>query len=479
MREYDVAIIGAGITGAAIARQIARNDIRIALIDSADDVAMGASRANSAIVHAGYDCPPGSLEALLNVRGNAMYDRWCKELDVPLGRLGSMVVAFSDEETKTVEALYERGLKNGVPDMRIITGDEARKIEPMLSRDAVSALYAGTGAITCPYEMTMACAENARTNGVEWLLGKAVTAIAREADGLRITLEDEQILAKRVVNAAGVFADDVSRMIGDDSFSIRPRKGEYMLIDRTADSPWTVLFQTPTKLGKGVLVSPTVDGNCFAGPTAVETGDKYDSSVTAEGIESLKRLAHKTAPGLDFRQVITSFAGIRAQPSTGDFIIRASEADYRMIHVAGICSPGFTSAPAIAEMVEHLLRASGLSPREKMSYNPVRKHIRVFRHMSETEREAAIAENPLYGRVICRCETVTEAEVIEAVRRGARSVDGVKRRTRAGMGRCQGGFCGPRVMEIISRETGIPMTEITKFGGKSYLLAGETRPQEG
>ncbi len=476
MREFDVAVIGAGITGAAIARQLSRYEIKIALVDAAEDVAMGASRANSAIVHAGYDCPPGSLEALLNVRGNAMYDRWCAELDVPLGRLGSLVVAFSDEETKTVQALYERGLKNGVPDMRVITGDEARGIEPMLSKEAVSALYAGTGAITCPYEMTMACAENARDNGAEWILGTAVTAIARDADGFVLALGEERVRAKRVVNAAGVFADDVSRMIGDDSFTIRPRKGEYLLIDRTAESPWTVLFQTPTKLGKGVLVSPTVDGNCFAGPTAIETDDKSDTSVSAKSIENLKRLARRTAPTLDFRQVITSFAGVRAQPSTGDFIIRASEADYRMIHAAGICSPGFTSAPAIAEMVEHLVRASGLELREKRTYNPNRRHIRAFRHMPETEKERAIAENPLYGRVICRCETITEAEVVEAVRRGARTLDGVKRRTRAGMGRCQGGFCGPRVMEIISREAGIPMTELTKFGGESYLLAGPTRP---
>lgn len=476
MREYDVAVIGAGITGAAIARQIARYDIRACLIDAAEDIAMGASRANSAIVHAGYDCAPGSLQALLNVRGNAMYDSWCEELDVPLGRLGSMVVAFTEEEAEAVRGLYERGLKNGVPGMRIITGDEARQIEPMLSAQAVCALYAGTGAITCPYELTMACAENARDNGVEWLMGKAVAAVGRDGDGLILTLGDERIRAKRVVNAAGLFADDVSRMIGDDSFSILPRKGEYLLTDRAAQCPWTVLFQTPTKLGKGVLVSPTVDGNCFAGPTAIDTDDKNDTSVSAESIENLKRLAHKTVPTLDFREVITSFAGVRAQPSTGDFIIRASHVDHRMIHAAGICSPGLTSAPAIAEMVEHLLRASGLELLKKPGYNPNRKHIRAFRLMTEEGKIAAIAEDPLYGRIICRCETITEAEVVEAVRRGARTLDGVKRRTRAGMGRCQGGFCGPRVMEIISRETGIPMTALTKFGGGSRLLAGSTRP---
>jgi glycerol-3-phosphate dehydrogenase len=385
-------------------------------------------------------------------------------------------LAFSDEEAETVGSLYERGLKNGVPGMRILSGDEAREMEPMLSKDVVSALYAATGGITCPYEMTVACAENARANGVEWLLGRAVEGIAFQDGWFTLSLGGERIRARRIVNAAGVFADEVSRMIGDDSFSVFPRKGEYLLVDRAVKSPEKVIFQTPTKLGKGVLVSPTVDGNCFAGPTSVETGDKLDTSVSAESIDMLKRLARKSAPALDFRQVITAFAGIRAQPSTGDFVIRASEKNPAFIHAAGICSPGLTSAPAVAERIEYLLRKSGLELREKQDYNPHRAHIRAFRHMTEDEKSAAIAENSLYGRVICRCETITEAEVVEAVRRGARTLDGVKRRTRAGMGRCQGGFCGPRVMEIISREAGIPMTELTKFGGKSYLLAGLTRP---
>lgn len=476
MREFDVAVIGAGITGAAIARQISRFDIRVALIDGADDIGMGASRANSAIVHAGYDCPPGSVEAEMNVKGNAMYDTWARELDVPLERVGTLVVAFSDEEAKTVKALYDRGLTNGVPGMRILTGDEARTMEPMLSKDVVSALYAATGGITCPYEMTIACAENARANGVTWCLGNAVKKITYVDGWFTLFVGDEQIHAMRIVNAAGVFADDVSGMIGDKSFTVFPRKGEYLLIDRAAKSPEMVIFQTPTKRGKGVLVSPTVDGNCFAGPTAVETGDKYDTSVSADSINMLKWLAHKSAPTLDFRQVITAFAGIRAQPSTGDFIIRASEINPCFIQAAGICSPGFTSAPAIAERVETLLRESGLSLTEKQDYTPLRTHIPAFRHMTEDQKTAAIEENPLYGRIICRCETITEAEVVEAVHRGATTLDGVKRRTRAGMGRCQGGFCGPRVMEIISREAGIPMTELTKFGGKSYLLADKTRP---
>ena len=281
-----------------------------------------------------------------------------------------------------------------------------------------------------------------------------------------------------MVNAAGLFSDDVARMIGDDSFTVRPRKGEYLLMDRSAKAPRYVIFQTPSRLGKGILVSPTVDGNSFVGPTAVDQTDKTDTSVSQEGIDQLRRMAKKSAPEMDFRNVITSFAGLRAQPSTGDFIIRPSEADGRMIHAAGICSPGLTSAPAVAELVEKLLMESGLTLTEDPAYDPHRSHIRRFRDMTREQKEAAIAENPLYARVICRCETITEAEIVEAVSRGARTLDGVKRRTRAGMGRCQGGFCSPRVMEIISRETGIPMEKLTKFGAGSYLVAEKTRSGE-
>ena len=255
MRNFDVAIIGAGVTGCAIARQLSRNRISIALIDKASDVAMGASRANSAIVHAGYDCPPGSLEAKLNVEGNALYTEWCRDLEVPLKRTGSLVVAFNEEEEATLADLYERGQKNGVPGMRIISGDEARAMEPMLADGVTKALLAETGGISCPYELTIACAENARANGAEWLLGKGVTGIEADADGFVIDLEGDKIHALRVINAAGVFADEVSHMIGDDSFTIKPRKGEYVLLDRGEKRPEMVIFPTPTKMGKGILVS--------------------------------------------------------------------------------------------------------------------------------------------------------------------------------------------------------------------------------
>ncbi len=479
MRNYDVAIIGAGVVGCAIARQLSRYDLSIALIDGAEDGAMGASRANSAIVHAGYDTPAGTLMAKLNVRGNALFTQWCDELEVPLQRVGTLVAAFNADEKLELRWLYERGLQNGVPGMEILSGQKARKMEPMLSPDVVAALHAKTGGITCPYELTIACAENARANGVEWLLGKRVKWIVAEPHNLVLRRGNEYLRARRVINAAGVHADTVARMLDDDSFIIRPRKGEYMLIDRTEERPSKVIFHTPTKMGKGVLVAPTVDGNAFVGPTAVNVSDKADTSVDANFVELLSTLSKRSVPTLNLKATIRAFAGLRAQASTGDFVIRASGAEPRMIHAAGICSPGLTSAPAIAEMMVDLVRESGLELVEKGDFDPTRRHIPAFRNMDEGQRAAAIAENPLYGRVVCRCEVVTEAEIVEAIRRGARSVDGVKRRTRAGMGRCQGGFCMPKVMAILSRELGVPMEELTKFGGDSLLLAGRTRKEEG
>lgn len=473
--RYDVAIIGAGITGSAIARYLSRFDLKLILIDSEADVAMGSSRANSAIVHAGFDCAPGTLMAEMNVKGNALYDSWCAELDVPLKRIGSVVIGFDGKDEAELQKLYDKGIANGVPGVKLISGDEVRAIEPSISGDVTKALWAPTGAITCPYELTIACAENARENGCEWLLNAPVTVIAHNADGVTITAGERTIDAKYVVNAAGLYADEIAHLVGDDSFDITPRKGEYLLLDRGTMPLNTVIFQTPSKLGKGVLVSPTVDGNAFAGPSAVDQTDKTDTSVTQEGIDSLMTQARRSAPGMNFRNVITAFAGLRAQPKVHDFILRASDSCPKMIHAAGICSPGLTSAPAIAEYIADLLKEAGLELNEKASYNPTRKHIRLFRHMTDDERIAAIAENPLYGRIICRCETITEAEIVEAIRRGATTVDGVKRRTRAGMGRCQGGFCGPRVMDILARELNVPMEEITKFGRDSHMIVGRTR----
>ncbi len=472
--QYDVLIIGAGVTGCAIARELSHTGLKIALSDACDDVAMGASRANSAIVHAGYDCVPGTLMAKLNVRGNEMFDDVCESLNVPLLRVGSFVIAFSEEDEKELNNLLERGRANGVPGLEIISGERAREMEPKLSDDVTAALWAPTAGITCPYELTIAMSENARANGADILLRKRAVAIDYANDEFTVKFEDgTSVSAKYVVNAAGVYADEVARLIGDDSFTISPRKGEYMLLDKQALCVGTVIFQTPSKLGKGVLVSPTVDGNIFAGPTAQDKVEKNDTQTTPEGLAELKKFSLKSVPTLNLRQVITSFAGVRAQPSTGDFIIRPSDKNAHFIHAAGICSPGLSSAPAIAEYVRGLIKEAGADTAERADAIYVREHAKPFRQMDADERAEAYKRNPLYGRIICRCETVTEAEIVDAIHRGATTVDGVKRRTRAGMGRCQGGFCAPRVMEILSRELGVPTESLTKFGGKSYMVAGK------
>lgn len=470
--QYDVLIIGAGVTGCAIARELSHTGLKIALSDACDDVAMGASRANSAIVHAGYDCVPGTLMAKLNVRGNEMFDDVCESLNVPLLRVGSFVIAFGEEDEKELNNLLERGRANGVPGLEIISGERAREMEPKLSDDVTAALWAPTAGITCPYELTIAMSENARANGADILLRKRAVAIDYANDEFTVKFEDgTSVSAKYVVNAAGVYADEVARLIGDDSFTISPRKGEYMLLDKQALCVGTVIFQTPSKLGKGVLVSPTVDGNIFAGPTAQDKVEKNDTQTTPEGLAELKKFSLKSVPTLNLRQVITSFAGVRAQPSTGDFIIRPSDKNARFIHAAGICSPGLSSAPAIAEYVRGLIKEAGADTAERADAIYVREHAKPFRQMDADERAEAYKRNPLYGRIICRCETVTEAEIVDAIHRGATTVDGVKRRTRAGMGRCQGGFCSPRVAEILSEELHIPMTDVTKCGGGSYLLS--------
>ena len=473
--DFDLAIVGAGTTGCAIARHLSRFDLKIALVDAAEDVAAGSSRANSAIVHAGFDAKPGSLMARLNVRGNAVFESWCRELSIPFNRCGSLVSAFTPDDEATLRDLLARGEANGVPGLRIVSGDEARALEPRLSKEVLSALWAPTAAIACPYEFCIACAENARANGAAWKLGAPVAALRDLGDAVEVAAGAETFRARFVVDAAGVFADDVARLLGDDSFSIRARKGEYLLLDRAAAPLARVLFPCPTKLGKGILVSPTVDGNTFAGPTAVDQESKTDTSVTAEGIATLKKVGLKSVPDLDFRKAITLFAGLRAQPSEGDFVIRRSAACPRLVLAAGICSPGFTSAPAIAETVEGLLAEAGLALRERADWNSRRERPVPFRRMDEAQRAAAIAANPLHGRIVCRCETVTEAEIVDAIRRGATTLDAVKRRTRAGMGRCQGGFCSPRVMESLARELSRPWTALTKDGGASRLVVAPTR----
>lgn len=476
--RYDVAIIGAGVSGALIARELSAYDVSVALLERANDVAMGTTKANSAIVHGGFDAITGTLKAKLNVKGTALMPVICKEMNVPYRNNGSVVLAFSENEMETVKTLYDRGIANGVEGLEIIDSARVKELEPHTSDDVVGALYCPSSGIVCPYELTIAATEVAVTNGVEFIRNCEVTAISDKGDYFALTTAQGEIEAKYVINAAGTHTDEVARMIGDNSFEVISRKGEYYLLDKSygylADH---TVFQCPNYMGKGVLVTPTVDGNILIGPTALDVSDGKDSiETTTEGLSTVVERAQKSIPEVNLRGAITSFAGVRAHLASEDFLIDWSEKSDRFINVAGIESPGLSAAPAIALYVKDLL-GEKLELNQKSSYTLTREAPVRFRHMNQSEREELIKKNASYGRIICRCETITEGEIIDAIHApaGARDVDGVKRRTRAGMGRCQGGFCGSKVVEILARELGVEMNEITKFGGNSKIVFDKTK----
>lgn len=475
--NYDVAVVGAGVIGSLIARELSRYSLRIALLDKCNDMAMGTSKANSAIVHAGFDAKPGSLKAKMNVEGTALMPELCKTLGVPFKPVGSFVVAFSDEEMNTLKELLERGNANGVPGLEIYDREKLKEAEPFISDEAKGALRAPSAGIVCPYELTIAAAENAVVNGAEFIRNFEVKKIDFNGEEFTLSNGESSINTKYVINAAGVFCDEIAALIGDNSIHTTPRKGEYMLCDKSIGHLANhTIFQCPSKMGKGVLVTPTVDGNLLIGPSALDIEDKSDVTTTAGTLADVLTAAKRSVPCLTTREVITSFAGLRAHCDRNDFIIEESEKNSQFINVAGIESPGLSSAPAIALYVKDIILGK-VNAEEKADFNPVREEPVRFRHMSNEERKALIEKNPAYGRIICRCETITEGEIIDAIKApaGARDVDGVKRRTRAGMGRCQGGFCGSKVVEILAKELGVEINEITKCGGNSRILYERTK----
>lgn len=473
----DIVVIGAGVSGCAVARELSRYDADVLVIDKDEDVCCGTSKANSAICHAGFDAPEGSLMAKLNVQGNEMMEQLSKDLDFPFKRNGSLVVCTHPEELDGLKDLYDRGVKNGVKDLKILTKEEVFKMEPNLNDDVCGALYAPTGGIVCPFNLTIALAENAAENGVKFRFDTEVTGIEKKDSGYLIKTNKGDIETKYVVNAAGVYADKLHNMVSAKKIHITARRGDYCLLDKTAGKHVShTIFAQPSKMGKGVLVSPTVHGNLIVGPTAIDIEDKDSTATTAQGINELTSKAGMTVKNLPMRQVITSFAGLRAHEDGHEFIIGEVEDAKQFIDCAGIESPGLSASPAIGVMVAGILKdLMGL--KEKADFKATRKGILNPSELSMEERNKLIKENPAYGNIICRCESVTEGEIIDALHRiiPARSLDGVKRRTRAGMGRCQAGFCSPRTMEIIERELGIPQEEITKSGGASKIVVGRTK----
>jgi len=475
---YDVAIIGAGVVGTLTARALSEYNQKVVILEKTSDVAMGTTKANSGIVHAGFDAKNGTLKAKLNVKGCNMMEDLCKTLYVPYEKNGSLVVAFSESEMETIKELYDRGIKNGVPDMEIIDQAKLRELEPYISEAAVGALHAKSAGIVSPYELAIAAAECAVSNGVEFERNFAVDKITKNGDTFQIECEcGKKVEAKLVINAAGLYADVIANKWNGEQFNVIPRLGEYGLLDRSAGYLAShTIFQCPNEMGKGILVTPSAHHNILVGPSAVNVEDKDDLSVRIGALREVFGKASKSVPTVSMRDMITSFAGLRAHLDTEDFYIEPSKTDDHFINLVGIESPGLASSPAIAEYVRDMVLS--VQPAEKKAdFNPSRRKPVIFRELSKEDKEALIAKDPSYARIVCRCETITEGEIRDAIRApfGAVDVDGVKRRTRAGMGRCQGGFCGSKVMEILADELGKPINEINKFGGKSDIIYERTK----
>ena len=462
----DVIIIGAGVSGCAIARELSRYQLDICVLERESDICEGTSKANSGIVHGGFDAKPGTLKAKLNVLGNSMMDEMSKKLDFEFKRNGSMVVCQNEMGIPALEKLLEQGKENGVKGMKILKREQALELEPNLADGVYAVLYIPSGGIVCPFGMNIAYAENAAQNGVEFKLGTEVQLIERVGQDYRIQTNQGVFDTKYVINAAGVYADVFHNMVSEQNLHIMPRRGDYCLLDKTAgDLVRHTVFQLPNEKGKGVLVTPTIHGNLLLGPTAIDIDDKEATATTAKGLQEVLEKCTKSVKNIPFKQVITSFAGLRAHEEHGEFIIGEVEDAKGFIDVAGIESPGLTSAPAIGIYVRDIL-AEKMELKEKEIFVEERKGIVRFLDLPKEEQNRLLQKNQAYGQIVCRCEQITEGEILDAIHRplGATTLDGVKRRTRAGMGRCQAGFCTPKVMEILARELHLELKDIRKNG---------------
>lgn len=479
---YDVLIIGAGITGASVAMELSKYRLNIAWLEKHNDVAMETTKANSGIIHSGYDPKPNTNLARLNVLGAKLYRELAPTLNFHYERIGSLVIGRNENDLRIITELYERGAANGVEGLEIVGKERLRVLEPNLCEEIQYALYSPSAAIVSPWEACLAFAQTAVYNGVELFLNTEVQAISKENGYYKVIESGREFEAGYVINCAGVYADDVFNMVNEadeEAFAIEAVKGQYYLLDKSQGSLVNhVVFQTPSELGKGVLVTKTVHGNLMVGPDA--TGgvtDKADVSVGSDNLEYVKNAASRTTQKINYRENIRNFAGLRAKIADhDDFIIEESRANPGFINFAGIKSPGLSCGPAFGIQAADILRQAGLvlSEKDNFEYKPLPKF---FKDMTIPEISAKIKENQLYGRIICRCETVSEGEIVDAIHQiiGATTVDGVKRRTNAGMGRCQSGFCGPKVLEIIKRELGIPETEIYQDKASSYIVASAKR----
>jgi glycerol-3-phosphate dehydrogenase len=469
---YDVAIVGAGVVGASIARRLSAYSCRTIVLEKEADVSFGVSKTNSGIVHGGFHYPTSTLKGRLELMGNIMFDRLQQELHFPFTRCGILVAAFTVEEMKAVEKLYMQGVENKVIGLELCNRDRIHSLEPKLNPDVIGGLHAPSGGVIEPYRFVFSLLESAVKNGVQLRTRFKVTKAERNADHFLIdSKEGERLRAHYLVNAAGLYADEVSAVCDAERFEIRPRKGQEYLLDRNAAGlPGKVIFPVPTAISKGILVIPTPEGTCMVGPTAVEIRDKEDLSTTQDNFEKIFHSARRLIPKISERDIITAFAGMRPALAGNDFYIAVSDRQPGLIQVAGIQSPGLTAAPAIGEYVKDLLKTAGLVLTERAHYDPMIERVPRIRTLCPYEADALIQEDSAYGEIVCRCESVSEAEIVAAIRRGHTTMDGIKFYTRAQMGRCQGGFCSYKIMKILQRETGMSIEEITKRGGDSRLI---------
>ena len=474
---FDVTIIGCGVVGASLAYTLSQYQLRVLVLEAENDIAMGTTKANSAIVHAGYDPKHGTLMARLNVRGAELMPGLCRTLSVKYKRIGSFVLAFDQAEKAHLERMLANGVLNGVPGLQLLSGEEARALEPNLAENVCAALYAPSAAVIDPWGLCIAEAETAVRNGVTLRLRSRVTGIDDKGDSILVHTESGEYETRFAVNCAGGWGHEISAMAGEAEWQAQPSRGEYYLLDKSSGSLVSrVIFQCPTAAGKGVLISPTVHGNLIVGPNSHTVADPLCRETTLGGMDEIASVSRRSVPCVDFRQSIRNFAGVRANTSETDFIIRPAARLTRLLHIAGIKSPGLSAAPAIAEYAAGLLSGMGVCLTKKAGWDGTRRQIR-FKDLSESEKAALIAQDPRYGRVICRCETITEGEIVAAIHSPIPpcSVDGIKRRAGSGMGRCQGGFCGPRVVDILARELGCRPLDILQDGDGTWILTGMTK----
>lgn len=479
MLKTDVVIIGAGAVGCAIARELSKYEVGVIVVDKRDDIGGDASKSNSAIIHTGYDASPGTLESQLVVAANPMYDQIAKDLDVPFERIGAILPAFTEEQFEKLPSIKEKAFNNRVYDVEYLTKEKLLAMEPSLNPEVKGGLYIPRESIIDPFILVQAMAENANENGVTFLLNTTVTDIITEDGKIKeVVTTGERIETTYVVNAAALYCDEIAAMVGKADYKVVARRGQFYILDKnTSCKVDHIVLPIPTKVTKGKLMCPTIHGNMLVGPTAEDLDDKTDSDITTEGLESILADVRRMIPDVNVQDTITQYSGLRPNRNPEGLHVDTYDDLKGYVNLSGVRSTGLTLSVAMGKYVVERIKECGMALTLKENYIGKRKGIPCFHKMTEAEKEAIIRENPLYGNIVCRCETITEGEIVEAIRRplGAHTMDAVKRRVRAGMGRCQGGFCGPKVIEILAREWGIPAEEINKNLPGSYMVAGKVK----